>query len=166
MDEKNKKHKYYVEHKEKWREYGRHWREQNPEKVKSIKAKYRASAKGRAVEKKYNAQYRKDHADEIRERDREYWAYHKEQKAAKDRRYRERHKEELSRKSREKYHAVRTKLNQALKNGKIKRGPCEVCGAEKAEAHHDNYNEPLKVRWLCKSCHTKWHRKHTPIRLN
>lgn len=50
------------------------------------------------------------------------------------------------------------KVQTALKNGLIKKCPCEVCGAKKTEAHHDNYNEPLNIRWLCKKCHMKWHR--------
>ena len=41
----------------------------------------------------------------------------------------------------------------------IERRPCEVCGA-KAEAHHDNYNEPLNIRWLCFKHHREWHKKH------
>jgi hypothetical protein len=24
-------------------------------------------------------------------------------------------------------------------------------------AHHDNYHEPLNVRWLCTRCHKQWH---------
>lgn len=31
------------------------------------------------------------------------------------------------------------------------------------EAHHDDYNRPFDVRWLCKSCHTKWHAKHRAV---
>ena len=33
--------------------------------------------------------------------------------------------------------------------------PCEVCGSSKSEAHHPDYNEPLKVIWLCHSHHWK-----------
>lgn len=35
---------------------------------------------------------------------------------------------------------------------------CEECKQEasKIEAAHFNYHEPLRVRWLCKSCHIKW----------
>lgn len=50
--------------------------------------------------------------------------------------------------------------NYAIKIGKIVRQPCEECGAEKAEAHHDDYAKPLEVRWLCRSHHTQWHIKH------
>lgn len=41
----------------------------------------------------------------------------------------------------------------------IIRQPCEICG-EKAEAHHDDYNKPLEVRWLCFKHHREWHKIH------
>ena len=48
------------------------------------------------------------------------------------------------------------KSDEALKVGKIKRQPCELCGV-RAEKHHDNYSEPLKVRWLCRRHHMQHH---------
>jgi hypothetical protein len=44
-----------------------------------------------------------------------------------------------------------------LKSGRIIRQPCEMCEAEKAEAHHDDYSKPLSVRWLCRSHHQLLH---------
>lgn len=41
----------------------------------------------------------------------------------------------------------------ALRSGKLKRKPCEVCGAAKTEAHHLDYSKPLLVRWLCEDHH-------------
>ena len=35
--------------------------------------------------------------------------------------------------------------------------PCEVCGATKTVAHHDDYAKPLDVRWLCRSHHALLH---------
>ena len=42
---------------------------------------------------------------------------------------------------------ARNIVTNALKDGKLKRKPCEICG-KKAESHHDDYNKPLEVRWL------------------
>jgi len=52
-------------------------------------------------------------------------------------------------------------LNKAVKTGIIlKPDICAKCGrAIKLTAHHDNYDEPLKVEWLCYECHGKLHRK-------
>ena len=35
---------------------------------------------------------------------------------------------------------------------------CEACGAGGGpiEGAHYNYDEPLRVRWLCQSCHRRW----------
>ena len=54
-------------------------------------------------------------------------------------------------------------VGSALRSGKLTRQPCEVCGAEKAQAHHDDYTKPLDVRWLCTRHHAEWHRNNTPI---
>lgn len=35
--------------------------------------------------------------------------------------------------------------------------PCEVCGAPKTDAHHDDYSRPLDVRWLCRQHHNAKH---------
>lgn len=48
-------------------------------------------------------------------------------------------------------------VQQALSAGKLSKGPCEVCGAASVDAHHDHYEEPLNVRWLCRSHHVKLH---------
>lgn len=31
--------------------------------------------------------------------------------------------------------------------------PCESCGATEAAKRHDDYDQPLVVRWLCAKCH-------------
>lgn len=48
-------------------------------------------------------------------------------------------------------------VRNALKAGKLVREPCETCGAEKTVAHHDDYDQPLNVRWLCPPCHVRHH---------
>lgn len=47
-------------------------------------------------------------------------------------------------------------VSNAIRDGKLKRQPCEVCG-EKAHAHHDDYSKPLDVRWLCSTHHMRLH---------
>lgn len=38
--------------------------------------------------------------------------------------------------------------------------PCEECGREDmVHAHHENYDEPLKVRWLCPKHHSERHKE-------
>ncbi len=54
---------------------------------------------------------------------------------------------------------ARTLIGNALRNGTVVRKPCEVCGELKAQAHHDDYNKPLAVRWLCQKHHTEHHRR-------
>lgn len=41
----------------------------------------------------------------------------------------------------------------AVRNGTLRRGKCEVCGAIKTEAHHYDYSLFLVVEWLCKKHH-------------
>lgn len=48
----------------------------------------------------------------------------------------------------------RWKLNVYVKRGSIKKQPCEVCGAAQTlEAHHEDYDKPLEVKWLCRKHH-------------
>jgi len=50
-------------------------------------------------------------------------------------------------------------LRSALRRGLIERKPCEVCGAEPTDGHHDNYDQPMAVRWLCRLHHRHAHKK-------
>jgi hypothetical protein len=52
---------------------------------------------------------------------------------------------------------ARHKVMYAIKTGKLTRKPCEVCGSSLAEAHHENYDRPLEVRFLCRSHHAQHH---------
>ena len=51
----------------------------------------------------------------------------------------------------------RGKLNNKIYSGKIKKLPCEICGALNVEAHHEDYNKPCDVRWLCVKHHKQLH---------
>lgn len=44
-------------------------------------------------------------------------------------------------------------VSNAIRDGRLARQPCEVCGAKRSQAHHADYSKPLEVRWLCFQCH-------------
>jgi hypothetical protein len=48
-------------------------------------------------------------------------------------------------------------LQHAVRTGVVKRGRCEVCGSFRTEGHHDDYSQPLIVRWLCRLHHRRLH---------
>lgn len=47
----------------------------------------------------------------------------------------------------------------AIRDGKIKKMPCVVCGDKKSQAHHDDYDKPLDVVFLCSKHHGERHRQ-------
>lgn len=54
---------------------------------------------------------------------------------------------------------VRSKTKMLIKRGKLTKLPCEICGEIKVEAHHDDYNDCINVRWLCRKHHKEFHSK-------
>jgi ribosomal protein S27AE len=53
------------------------------------------------------------------------------------------------------HNAAHDAVQNVIRAGKLKKKPCVKCGNPKSEAHHEDYKNPLKVKWLCKSCHMK-----------
>ncbi len=54
--------------------------------------------------------------------------------------------------------AAHQAVTNALRREELKTQPCEVCGEEDSQAHHDDYSKPLDVRWFCKKHHLLKHR--------
>jgi len=50
-------------------------------------------------------------------------------------------------------------VTRAIRNGHLNRMPCQVCGVEKSYAHHEDYDKPLEVIWLCQPCHKQRHKE-------
>lgn len=98
---------------------------------KEYYARYRRTAKGKAAIARARARYKK---------------------SAKGRANDARYKRSVPGKIK-----ARSVVNNAKRDGKIKRSPCAKCGAKKVEAHHPDYRKPLVVVWLCKPCHTAVH---------
>ena len=51
-------------------------------------------------------------------------------------------------------------VGNAIRDKKLIKEPCEICGEKIVHAHHDDYSKPLEVRWLCSPCHNDWHTEH------
>jgi len=69
-------------------------------------------------------------------------------------------KRDVSRRHAEKYPektVARTTLRNAIRDGRLTRKPCEVCGSLDSEGHHDDYSKPLDVIWLCPKHHAERH---------
>ena len=60
-----------------------------------------------------------------------------------------------------KKYIARMEVGKAIKRGDIIRLPCQICGNKKSEAHHEDYNKPLEVIWLCNEHHNQAHPKHS-----
>jgi len=54
-------------------------------------------------------------------------------------------------------HQAHKKVSNALRNGKLIKMCCQVCGDENTQAHHADYSRPLDVDWLCKRHHDEAH---------
>ena len=53
---------------------------------------------------------------------------------------------------------ARAITNSAIRSGKLKRKPCQKCGATRGvQVHHLDYTKPLKIRWLCTRHHGQAH---------
>jgi len=85
-----------------------------------------------------------------------YVAYEKER--FKDPNRKSKIKQYAKRRPEEKKKATNATSN-AIRDGKLIKQPCEVCGVDKVEAHHDDYSKPLDVRWLCRKHHLEHHGK-------
>ncbi len=53
--------------------------------------------------------------------------------------------------------AAHRAINEAVRSGGMVQQLCEICGAGRAVAHHDDYMKPYDVRWLCLTHHRLHH---------
>lgn len=53
-------------------------------------------------------------------------------------------------------------LHLAIKHGSVVRRPCEECGDVRSHGHHEDYRQPLVVKWLCQKHHR---RRHAELKL-
>lgn len=139
----------------------------NPEAVKRSREKRKDRALFLARE------YKKKHKVRLEAQRKVHYILNRDEICEKQKKYHQKKTEEQKKKKHEyyqkwsktenakKYRVSRKKVYIALKNGKlIKPNKCTLCFSDgKVEAHHPDYEKPLEVVWLCKSCHGKVHRK-------
>jgi hypothetical protein len=100
--------------------------------------------------------WREANREKIKEYNKKYKTSHKELVNSLLKKDKAKHSEE---------HKIRKRICEAIRRGSLERQPCEVCGSMPTEAHHDNYNEPYNITWLCRRHHVDWHKKNNPIRV-
>jgi hypothetical protein len=93
------------------------------------------------------SEWKRKNREHVREYEREHHkvSHHRIQK---NKRFRKRYAEKFP----ERVKAVQ-KVNNAIRDKRLFRKPCEVCGNQKSEAHHWDYSKPLEVSWFCKPHH-------------
>ena len=52
-----------------------------------------------------------------------------------------------------------SQVAKAIRNGTLVRQPCVRCAEAKSIAHHEDYDHPLVVMWLCQPCHKQRHKE-------
>lgn len=55
--------------------------------------------------------------------------------------------------------AAHNAVARAILAGRLDRQPCEWCGRIDSYAHHESYDNPLDVTWLCQPCHKQRHKE-------
>ncbi len=53
--------------------------------------------------------------------------------------------------------AAHIAVGNAVRDGVLHKKACQICGKSEVHAHHDDYGEPLKVKWLCAKHHKQLH---------
>jgi ribosomal protein S27AE len=52
-----------------------------------------------------------------------------------------------------------SQVTRAIRSGTLVRQPCVRCAETKSLAHHEDYDHPLVVMWLCQACHKQRHKE-------
>lgn len=104
------------------------------------------------------SKHRADNAEHFRDYDRgrrtkacvtpEVWSEHIESRRKYTIKYRETNPKKF---------AAHQAIRKAIKSGVLVPGECEICGDGQVHGHHDDYDKPLVVRWLCVEHHKAWH---------
>lgn len=131
------KRRHYLDNREKYLEKSRKQYRENPEYWAEYNREYRKKNRDNITKKARERNSRPEVRKRINERFRNY---------RKDFKFLKREQ-------------ARGMLNKRVQSGKIRKpSKCSKCGKEGyVEAHHDDYDKPLDVIWICKECHMNIH---------
>ena len=143
-------------------------REYQREHQKEYQIEYYKLQKNNDEYKERCKKYRENNKEKIRDygKTEESKKYHREyqRKNNKTRKYKEKHKKYFSDYYKKPENRIkqlcRLRTSLMVKKGEIIILLCQICGELKVEAHHDNYNKPTNVMWLCVKHHKELHRKY------
>lgn len=123
------------------RETARRWREKHPDKARAVAASWAKEnpARVKEIEQKRREKRTAEKAAAQRER---YANFDWRAKALEEGRR----------------EGARQTVKWAMRFGILEKEPCCHCGLE-AEAHHEDYDKPLDVVWLCRAHHGARHRE-------
>ena len=99
---------------------------------------------------------KKDVQENYAKRREQYLAYDQKRQQTPERKQKQLEYQRRRRANKRERYIAHTAVGNAVRDGRLERLPCEVCGNAKSEGHHDDYSKPLDVRWLC----FKHHREH------
>jgi len=169
---KESKRKTYLKHKRSDNIRSKSWAEKNRERSNAIKKAYKERNREAylAQQREYARKRYLENREEILEKENS-----PERKIILGE-WREKNRERLNKKYLEVYHTdpdqkkkhqVRAIVNKAIKAGKIvKPICCSVCQKTgRIEGHHEDYDKPLEVIWLCRKCHGNLHSKYSKVGL-
>lgn len=86
-----------------------------------------------------------------------YSAYEAERSQWPERKLAKHASEKLHRLAHPDRYRARLVVSKAIQRGALTRQPCQECGHEKSQAHHDDHSKPLDIKWLCFKCHRESH---------
>ena len=151
------------------REKSRKYREANPEKIKAAWVSW--YAKNKEYRNEYTKEYYQNNKEDLLNKKREFRRANPEKMRAEKLKYRSENRQRYNESQKEwrknnpskayAHELIRKKVGAGLL---IKPNDCSCCGVftETLHAHHDDYTQPLKIRWLCARCHSDWHKHNTP----
>lgn len=130
--------------------------------------------KRREAKARWAREWRKNHPEEAKAKDRHYRRKYNERRKLYSRAYHEAHKDDEGYKKKRNNRSIQYYYNnkdkaraRALVGKAVLRGElvvpehCKECGMtngdNRLEGHHHDYAKPLDVVWLCKQCHENLH---------